>query len=44
MPYICMHCGKETKSIEKNTVRCPYCGYRVLTKKRAPIAKEVSTS
>ncbi len=31
------------KALEKNTVRCPYCGYRVIAKKRASIAKEVSS-
>ena len=42
MAYICMHCGKEVKSIDK-FVRCPYCGYRVLAKKRSTIVREVST-
>ena len=43
MAYVCMHCGREVKTIEKSTVRCPYCGYRVMVKKRSSIAKEVST-
>ncbi|MGC8676338.1 MAG: DNA-directed RNA polymerase subunit P [Candidatus Micrarchaeia archaeon] len=43
MEYVCLHCGKTITKLEKNAVRCPYCGYRVLAKKRAPIAKEVST-
>ncbi len=43
MPYICIHCGKEMKTMEKNSTRCPYCGYRVLSKKRSTLSKEVST-
>ncbi len=42
MPYVCLHCGKEVKSLEK-FIRCPYCGYRVLAKKRSSLAKTVST-
>ncbi len=38
-----MHCGKELKALEKNSIRCPYCGYRVLVKKRSTLAKTVST-
>lgn len=33
MAYVCLHCKKEIKALEKNFVRCPYCGYRVLAKK-----------
>jgi DNA-directed RNA polymerase subunit RPC12/RpoP len=44
MPYICLHCRKEVKALEKNFIRCPYCGYRVLSKKRSTLAKEVSSS
>ncbi|MEM0201088.1 MAG: hypothetical protein QXD23_01660 [Candidatus Micrarchaeaceae archaeon] len=43
MAYVCMHCGKELKTLEKNTIRCSYCGYRVLVKKRSSLTKEVST-
>ncbi|MGC8479815.1 MAG: DNA-directed RNA polymerase subunit P [Candidatus Micrarchaeia archaeon] len=43
MAYVCMHCGKELKTLEKNTIRCPYCGYRVLAKKRSSLTKEVNT-
>ncbi len=43
MPYICMYCGKEIKNLERSTVRCPYCGYRVLAKKRSSLAKEVKS-
>jgi DNA-directed RNA polymerase subunit RPC12/RpoP len=38
-----MHCHKETKTLEKNAVRCQYCGFRALAKKRSSIAKEIST-
>ncbi|MCL5100941.1 MAG: DNA-directed RNA polymerase subunit P [Candidatus Marsarchaeota archaeon] len=43
MGYMCAHCKKEIKVPEKNSTRCPYCGYRVLAKKRSSLAKEVST-
>ncbi|MCD6227245.1 zinc-ribbon domain-containing protein [Candidatus Micrarchaeota archaeon] len=41
--YVCPKCGKEIEKIEQKFVRCPYCGSRILMKKRPPIAKEVST-
>ena len=42
--YICGRCGKEVKNIEEGKfVRCPYCGYRIVYKTRAPLAREVST-
>ncbi len=43
MAYVCLHCKREIKTLEKNFVRCPYCGYRVLGKKRSSLAKEVTT-
>ena len=43
MPYVCLHCKKVIKVLEKNFVRCPYCGYRVLSKQRSSLAKEVPT-
>jgi len=43
MGYVCLHCKREIKSLEKNFVRCSYCGYRVLTKSRSALAKEVSS-
>lgn len=43
MAYICLHCGKEVKSMERNTVRCPYCNFKVLAKKRSSLAKEHKT-
>jgi DNA-directed RNA polymerase subunit RPC12/RpoP len=42
MAYICLHCGKEVKSSDK-FIMCPYCGYKVLAKKRSSLAKEIST-
>ncbi len=42
MPYICLHCAKEVKNLEK-FIRCPYCGYRVLAKRRSSLAKSVPT-
>ncbi len=44
MTYTCIHCGKEIKNLEKNFVRCPYCGYRVLSKKRSSLARESSST
>jgi DNA-directed RNA polymerase subunit RPC12/RpoP len=43
MAYVCMHCGKEVKALEKNSTRCQYCGYRALEKKRSAIERKVST-
>ncbi|MEM3208767.1 MAG: hypothetical protein QXE33_02520 [Candidatus Micrarchaeaceae archaeon] len=42
MGYVCLRCRKKIKNIS-NIIRCPYCGYRILVKERAPIAREVST-
>ena len=42
MAYVCIHCGREAKSLDK-FIRCQYCGYRVLAKKRSSLAKEVPT-
>ncbi|MGC8662525.1 MAG: DNA-directed RNA polymerase subunit P [Candidatus Micrarchaeia archaeon] len=42
MAYVCLQCGKQIKEVT-NFIRCPYCGYRVVVKERAPIAREVST-
>ncbi|MCD6477991.1 MAG: DNA-directed RNA polymerase subunit P [Candidatus Aenigmarchaeota archaeon] len=40
--YKCLRCGKDV-SLEdvRKRVRCPYCGYRILIKKRAPIERKV---
>jgi DNA-directed RNA polymerase subunit RPC12/RpoP len=42
MAYVCAHCGKQIKQFD-SFVRCTYCGFRILVKKRPNIAKEVST-
>ena len=42
MAYICAHCGKKIKEIDQS-VRCPYCGYRVLVKARPNIPRDVKT-
>ncbi|MCL4362901.1 DNA-directed RNA polymerase subunit P [Candidatus Marsarchaeota archaeon] len=42
MAYICASCGKESKSLEK-FVLCPYCGGRMMLKKRPNVSREVST-
>ena len=41
--YICWKCKKEIKELDSKFVRCPYCGCRVLFKKRQSVAKEVSS-
>jgi DNA-directed RNA polymerase subunit RPC12/RpoP len=43
--YKCVNCGKELEiDLEKaKKIQCPYCGYRIVEKKRAPgITKVVS--
>jgi DNA-directed RNA polymerase subunit RPC12/RpoP len=44
MGYVCLHCGKKFKELGHGFIRCQYCGYRVLAKERAPIAREISTN
>lgn len=40
--FKCLNCGKGVKTAEvKDRNRCPFCGYRVLVKKRAEIKKRV---
>jgi len=40
--YKCLNCGREIPLEEaKKRIRCPYCGYRILLKKRAPIERKV---
>ncbi len=38
--YVCMKCGKEFKEIPEG-VTCTYCGYKIIMKKRPPIARKV---
>ncbi len=40
--YACLFCKREIKPEEiKKRVRCPYCGGRIIYKKRPPILKHV---
>ncbi len=41
--YKCINCGKEVKvELEKaKKIICPFCGYRILEKKRPNIIKNV---
>lgn len=42
--YECVHCGRRVSYAELEryiSFRCPYCGYRVFRKIRAPIVKRV---
>lgn len=39
MNYKCLKCKKEV-SVE-DRIRCPYCGFRILTKVRSPFKKRV---
>ena len=41
--YKCIDCGKEVK-IDLKTAKkiiCPFCGYRIIRKPRAPVVKKV---
>jgi len=40
--YICLKCGKEFDESQLSvmmTIRCPYCGYRVIAKTRSSEVK-----
>ncbi len=40
--YVCMKCGKDVKSDSvSQRVRCPFCGYKILTKKRSETVRIV---
>jgi DNA-directed RNA polymerase subunit P len=42
MKYVCGACAKEVTADEiKKRIRCPYCGNKVLFKKRPNITKKV---
>jgi DNA-directed RNA polymerase subunit RPC12/RpoP len=47
LSYQCVKCGAEVRTEELELrgggVKCTYCGYRVLKKKRPPVVKRVST-
>jgi len=35
--YICMRCGKNVELDSAfRRIRCPFCGYKILVKKRSP--------
>lgn len=38
--YRCMLCKKDFE-MEDNAIRCPYCGYRIISKTRAEFRKRV---
>jgi DNA-directed RNA polymerase subunit P len=39
--YKCAECQKSFEIVDWTTLRCPYCGHRVLIKQRGPVAKYV---
>ena len=42
--YECVRCGRQVPFVKLEryvSFRCPYCGYRVFRKVRAPIVKRV---
>jgi len=40
--YRCLKCGKDVVlDLRYERVRCPYCGYKILVKVRAPVVKRV---
>ena len=47
LAYECVKCGAKVRTEELELrgggVKCTYCGYRVLKKKRPPVVKRVST-
>ncbi len=40
MSYKCINCKKDVENIE-GPIRCPYCGQRILVKKRPEVIKTV---
>jgi DNA-directed RNA polymerase subunit P len=42
MVYLCGKCGKVVENIaERGTLRCPFCGYKILFKDRPKVIKRV---
>lgn len=40
--YRCLNCGKEISAEDvKKRIRCPFCGYRILMKKRSKVERKV---
>ncbi len=42
MAYKCLNCGKEVE-LEGNKIICPFCGYRIIAKKRPEFPKKVNS-
>ncbi|MBD3155737.1 MAG: DNA-directed RNA polymerase subunit P [Candidatus Aenigmarchaeota archaeon] len=40
MVFKCLKCGKEVEKVI-DRVRCPFCGYRIFSKKRPKTIKKV---
>lgn len=43
--YKCLNCGKDVEvNLERaKKIICPYCGYRILEKKRPPVVRRVQS-
>ncbi|PIO06204.1 DNA-directed RNA polymerase subunit P [Candidatus Micrarchaeota archaeon CG08_land_8_20_14_0_20_59_11] len=41
--YTCPNCGKKFKAEEIESLRCTYCGSKILFKETPPVARKVST-
>lgn len=42
MTYKCLKCEKDIEKDDlRRRIRCPFCGYRILKKKRAAGVKEI---
>jgi DNA-directed RNA polymerase subunit RPC12/RpoP len=41
MAYVCGNCSTEINSVEDGLLRCPKCGFRIVYKKRDPVAKTI---
>ena len=44
--YRCVRCGRQVSYVDLEryvSFRCPFCGYRIFRKVRAPIVKRVKT-
>jgi DNA-directed RNA polymerase subunit RPC12/RpoP len=38
--YVCFNCGKKISDVEfRRRIRCPYCGSKILIKKRQILTK-----
>ncbi|MBI5553544.1 MAG: DNA-directed RNA polymerase subunit P [Candidatus Diapherotrites archaeon] len=41
MPYKCLNCGEIVDSVGGRSIRCPACAYKVFSKTRDPVVKNV---